>query len=258
MTEAEVTMTSTDGALHLAVVEVTASRPDQPVYHAKVQTLIARVLDDGRDGGWRVTRHAAADVSTPELLAATDDADAIVIVGGEDITPRFYGGERGYEGETRHYEGADAGQIALVRRALTRLTPLLGICRGMQIVNVALGGSIIQHIGDDGLHRTPDVPIDQILTAHEVDLVPGTGLAGSLGGSSVLVQSAHHQSVGPIGEDLLVAAFAPDGLVEAVEHVPAPITGVQWHPEAPDAPADQLPLLLEALQRRVLSLEVAA
>jgi putative glutamine amidotransferase len=245
-------------APRLAVVEVTRERPDQPAYHAKVQTLIARVVRDAERGGWQATRHAAADATTSELLAATIGADAIVIVGGEDIAPHFYGGRPGYEGESRHYPAADDGQIAVVRRALADGTPLLGICRGLQIINVALGGTIVQHIGDGGIHRNAGVPIEQVLSAHSVTLLADSGLARDFGEWEIEVQSAHHQAVGTLGAGLIPAALAPDGLVEALEHESAPITGVQWHPEAPDAPADQLPLLLASLQGRLAPAALAA
>ena len=240
------TSAATAGRPRLAVVEVTGHRPDRPEYHAKVQVLNSRVASDAASAGWQVTRFAAADVTPAALLAATTDADAIVIVGGEDITPHFYGGATGYEAETHHFVAADEGQIALVRRAVELGTPLLGICRGLQIINVALGGTIDQHI-DDGIHRNVGVPIDEILSTHAVTLAATSGLADSLGGTEIEVQSAHHQSVARLGSGLVAAAFAPDGLVEALEHRTAPITGVQWHPEAPDAPAEQLPLLLAAL-----------
>ncbi len=247
---------SASDAPRLAVVEVTGHRPDRPAYHAKVQVLNSTAVSAGERGGWHVTRLAAADMTPAELLEATDGCDAILIMGGEDITPGFYGGADGYEGETRHYDRADEGQIALVRRAVERETPLLGICRGLQIINVALGGGIVQHI-EDGIHRNVDVPVDQILSEHPVELLGGSGLLDSLGSVAVSVQSAHHQSVGALGAGLVPAAIAPDGLVEAVEHESAPITGVQWHPEAPDAPAQQLPLLLAALQRQVAGARIA-
>jgi putative glutamine amidotransferase len=237
-------------APRLAVVEVTRHRPDRPEYHAKVQVLNASAVAAGERGGWQVTRVAAADMTPAELLGATEACDAILIMGGEDIAPRFYGGDTGYEGETRHYDAADEGQIALVRRALELGTPLLGICRGLQVINVALDGTIVQHI-DDGIHRNVGVPIDQILREHPVSLLAGSGLHDSLGAIGITVQSAHHQSVARLGAGLVPAGLAPDGLVEAVEHDSAPITGVQWHPEAPDAPAEQLPLLLAGLARQV-------
>ncbi|WEO78255.1 gamma-glutamyl-gamma-aminobutyrate hydrolase family protein [Cryobacterium sp. SO2] len=240
----------------LAVVEVTRSRPDRPEYHAKVQTLNATVVDAGTRGGWTVVRLAAADLDPAALLDLTDSADAVVIVGGEDIDPRFYGAQPGYEGETTHFVDADEGQIALVQRAADRGTPLLGICRGLQIINVALGGDLVQHI-DDGIHRNVGVPIDDILSTHDVVLRSTSTLAAALGDTRISVQSAHHQSVGRLGAGLTSVATAPDGLVEAVEHRTAPITGVQWHPEAPDAPAAQLPLLLASLHNKLKAAEVA-
>lgn len=230
----------------LVVVEVTAHRLDRPAYHAKVQALNSRVVAEAVTAGWSVQRFAAADVSPAELLRVTTDADAIVIVGGEDITPHFYGGAAGYEGETAHFGAADEGQIALVRRALALGTPLLGICRGLQIINVALGGTLVQHI-EEGIHRNVGVPVDEILSTHDVTLEMGSTLASSLGRIAISVQSAHHQIVDRLGTGLVAAAHAPDGLIEALEHRSAPITGVQWHPEAPDSPADQLGLLLAGL-----------
>ncbi|MDJ0339136.1 gamma-glutamyl-gamma-aminobutyrate hydrolase family protein [Cryobacterium sp. PH31-O1] len=245
----------------LVVVEVTTARPDRPAYHAKVQVLNSRVAADAETAGWAVTRIAAADVSQSELLRRTADADALVIVGGEDITPRFYGGSTGYEGETAHFATADEGQLLLVQRALALGTPLLGICRGLQIINVALGGTLVQHI-DDGIHKNIDVPIDQILSTHDVRLAADSTLASSLGRIDISVQSAHHQIVDRLGAGLVAAAHAPDGLIEALEHESAPITGVQWHPEAPESPADQLALLLAGLaaqhDARVLTESLAA
>ena len=230
----------------LVVVEVTAARPDRPAYHAKVQVLNSRVAADAETAGFAVTRGAAADVSPAELLRITADADALVIVGGEDVAPSFYGGTAGYEGETPHFATADEGQIALVQRALALGTPLLGICRGLQIINVALGGDLVQHI-DDGIHKNIGVPIDQILSTHDVALTADSLLATTLGRVDISVQSAHHQIVDRLGVGLVAAAHAPDGLIEALEHINAPITGVQWHPEAPDSPVDQLALLLGGL-----------
>ncbi|WP_105035789.1 gamma-glutamyl-gamma-aminobutyrate hydrolase family protein [Cryobacterium aureum] len=230
----------------LVVVEVTTERPDRPAYHAKVQVLNARVVTEAETAGWAVARVAAADVTPADLLRLTADADALVIVGGEDITPHFYGGATGYEGETHHFATADEGQIALVQRALALGTPLLGICRGLQIINVALGGSLVQHI-DDGIHKNVGVPIDQILSTHGVILAADSTLSLSLGRVDISVQSAHHQIVDRLGAGLVSAAHAPDGLIEALEHETAPIVGVQWHPEAPNAPADQLGLLLASL-----------
>lgn len=139
--------------LRLAVVQVTRSRPEAAAYNTLVQGLNARVAEVADAAGWLVENIAAEDEGVESLLARTREADAVVIMGGEDVAPRFYGGPAEYEGRSTHREVADAGQIALVRRAVAEGTPLLGICRGAQIVNVALGGTLQQHIEGVGEHR---------------------------------------------------------------------------------------------------------
>ena len=242
----------------LAVVEVTRRRPHAPEHHAYVQTLNERVVAEARRAGWSAERLAADDLGVDALLAATRDADAVVVVGGEDLAPHHYGASGGYPGEGRHLEVADAGQLAVVRRAVRLGTPLLGICRGHQVINVALGGTLVQHLDDEaGLHRGTG-SVEQLMTDHDVDLVAGTRLREALVRSSALVRSAHHQAVGLLGEGLRVAARSRDGEVEAIEHVTAPVTGVQWHPEDRGAEAWQLPLLLGQLADREASARRAA
>jgi putative glutamine amidotransferase len=179
-------------------------------------------------------------------------------MGGEDIAPVFYGGATGYEGESAHFPAADEGQIALVRRALERGTPLLGICRGHQIINVALGGTIIQHLGDMTVHKNHGVPIERIMSSHAVDLTPGSAVAALLDADRVHVQSAHHQAIASVGEGLVVVGRTPEGEIEAIEHATAPIVGVQWHPEDPGAPEGQLAALLASLDRVAVGGRVAA
>jgi putative glutamine amidotransferase len=239
----------------LAVVEATRFRGSDPEYHAYVQVLVGGVVRAAEADGWTVSR-LAADAGTDALLAATERVDAVVIVGGEDIAPRFYGGSGGYPHESIHRETADAAQLALVHRAIERGLPLLGICRGLQIVNVALGGTLIQDLGD-GDHLRRGVPIPEVLTTHPVLLEPGSRVEALLGGPVVSVRSAHHQAVGVLGQGLRVTGRAPDGHIEAVEHDAAPIVAVQWHPEDPAAPAGQLAALLGALRSRVASLVAA-
>ncbi len=242
----------------LAVVEVTRFRAHDPAYHDYVQVLIGRTIAEAEKQGWTVKRIAAADVGPSSLLAQTDAADAVVIMGGEDIAPRFYGGASGYQGESAHFESADEGQIALVHRAIGRGTPLLGICRGHQIINVALGGTIVQHLGDDTVHKNHGAPIAQIMAAHDVRLAAGSLVSGLLERANVTVQSAHHQAVDRLGRDLVAVGFAPDGDIEAIEHVTAPIVGVQWHPEDPGAPAGQLAALIASLDRVEARTRIAA
>ncbi|MEF2978237.1 gamma-glutamyl-gamma-aminobutyrate hydrolase family protein [Subtercola sp. YIM 133946] len=233
--------------LRLAVVEVTRHRAHDTEYHAYIDILNSRMVAEGRAQGYEVTRIAAADVGTDELLDVTRDADAIVIMGGEDIAPRYYGGAAGYPAEGRHYEAADEAQIALVRRAVETSTPLLGICRGLQVINVALGGTLVQDLGSATIHKHLDVPIDETMSGHTVALDPASRLYGVLG-DAVTVQSAHHQAVDALGSSLIVVATADDGLPEAVEHAHAPVVGIQWHPEDAGAPAGQLASLVGSLR----------
>lgn len=234
----------------LSVVEVTRYRPRDVEYHAYVEVLNSRAVRAAEDAGWIVNRVAAADVGTASLLALTDLSDAIMLMGGEDIAPRFYDGESDYPFESQHFETADEGQISLVHRAIRRGTPLLGVCRGLQIINVALGGSIVQDLGTETIHKNLGVPIRDIMAAHSVALDSSSRLAADLGVAEIIVQSAHHQAVARLGDGLVPVGRAPDGVIEAVEHVDAAITGVQFHPEDPGAPAGQLASLVARLTVR--------
>ncbi|WP_183091918.1 gamma-glutamyl-gamma-aminobutyrate hydrolase family protein [Mycetocola lacteus] len=234
----------------LAVIEVVSQRPHARAYERYTRAMIDGLVARAELAGWSVTRVCAEDLGTERLLERTQNADAIVVCGGEDIDPRFYGGSEVYEGRGKHYPTADAAQIAVVRRAATAGTPLLGICRGHQIINVAFGGTLVEHIEHPG-HRNEFLPIEYLLTEHPVQLDPESDLAATLGESYILGQSAHHQVIETPGAGLSVVGWAHDGLPEAVEHATLPITGVQWHPEAPAAPTEQLDALLAGLGSRV-------
>ncbi|WP_247706883.1 gamma-glutamyl-gamma-aminobutyrate hydrolase family protein [Streptomyces liliiviolaceus] len=150
--------------------------------------------------------------------------DGLVIAGGPDVDPSRYGAERdprcGPEARAR-----DGWELALIEAALASGTPLLGICRGMQLLNVALGGTLVQHI--DG-----HVEAVGVFGRHVVKPVPGSLCAALLGAEASSVPTYHHQAVGRMGTGLVASAFAEDGTVEAVE-LPGPgwTLGVQWHPE---------------------------
>lgn len=235
----------------LAVVEVARARPGRDDYHAYVQILNGRILALAHELGWEAERYAAEDLGPDSLLEATSGADAIVVAGGEDIAPERYGARRGYRGEGPHAERADSAQIALVQRALARRTPLLGICRGLQIVNVALGGTLVTDLGPEAGHVNAAAPAHRRMHRHDVEVARGSGLHRLFGAEVLTTQSAHHQAVDVLAPGLSVVARAHDGVVEAVEHSEAPILGVQWHPEDPEAPAGQLGVLLEGLARAV-------
>ncbi|MFF6878925.1 gamma-glutamyl-gamma-aminobutyrate hydrolase family protein [Streptomyces sp. NPDC012474] len=160
----------------------------------------------------------------PELAAeAVARLDGLVIAGGPDVEPVRYGAER----EERTGPPApdrDAWELALIDAALASGVPLLGICRGMQLLNVALGGTLVQHI--DG-----HAEVVGVFGGHAVKPVPGSLYAGVVPEES-FVPTYHHQAVDRLGEGLVPSAYAADGTVEAVE-LPSSgwVLGVQWHPE---------------------------
>ncbi|MFD9462920.1 gamma-glutamyl-gamma-aminobutyrate hydrolase family protein [Streptomyces sp. NPDC060027] len=163
----------------------------------------------------------------PALAPATvARLDGIVVAGGPDVDPARYGAERSPRTGPPAPE-RDAWELALIRAALDSGTPLLGVCRGQQLLNVALGGTLVQHL-DGHLKDTG------VFGHHEVTPVPGTLYAG-LVPEPCGVPTHHHQAVDRLGTGLLVSAHAADGTVEAIE-LPGPAwaLGVQWHPEMDD------------------------
>ncbi|MCX6927815.1 MAG: gamma-glutamyl-gamma-aminobutyrate hydrolase family protein [Verrucomicrobia bacterium] len=167
--------------------------------------------------------------------------DAIVFTGGGDIHPDFYGGA---EHETQYMMNPerDLSESALIQAALVRGTPSLCVCRGLQILNVALGGTLHAHlpdvVGETVLHRLPP----RVPTPHPVTIEPGTLLAKLLGATACAPVSWHHQAVDRLGRGLTAIAHSPDGIIEAVAHASHPwLVAVQWHPEltAAEDPAQQ-------------------
>ncbi|MCX4968319.1 gamma-glutamyl-gamma-aminobutyrate hydrolase family protein [Streptomyces sp. NBC_00654] len=163
----------------------------------------------------------------PERAAATvSRLDALVVAGGADVGPELYGAERDPRTGPPARE-RDAWEKALLDAALESGIPVLGICRGMQLLNVALGGTLVQHI--DGHAGPPGTT--GILGEHVVTPVPGTRYASVVAGECA-VPTYHHQAVERLAPALVASAHAVDGTVEAVE-LPGPqwVLGVQWHPE---------------------------
>ncbi|MDQ0989924.1 gamma-glutamyl-gamma-aminobutyrate hydrolase family protein [Streptomyces sp. V3I7] len=159
-----------------------------------------------------------------QAAAAVARLDGLVIAGGPDVEPVRYGAERDPR-TGPPYPARDAWELALIDAALAAGVPLLGICRGMQLLNVALGGTLVQHI--DG-HTGPV----GVLGRHSVKPVPGTRYAAVVP-EETDVPTYHHQAVDRLGEGLVPSAYAADGTVEAVE-LPSTagwVLGVQWHPE---------------------------
>lgn len=234
----------------LSVVDVTVDRPDRPRFQRLASRLTSSLVAiAGRR--WQVEVRSS-DVPDPDvLLAATARADAVVLMGGEDVAPEFYHGAAPYPGEGPHHEDSDRAQIRLVHRNVELGIPTLGICRGIQVINVALGGSLVQDLAVPG-HRNPHILDDLTLRTHPVRVDPRSHLGGLLAdrGEPVIdVQSAHHQAVDRPGEGLEVVGASPRGVVEAVQHRTAPLLGVQWHPEDPNVAPTQANRLLAGLER---------
>jgi gamma-glutamyl-gamma-aminobutyrate hydrolase PuuD len=156
--------------------------------------------------------------------------DGLLFSGGSDLDPGLYDQEP-HEETFGIHEMRDRAELALLEAALARDMPVLAICRGSQVLNVARGGDLVQHlpevVGDEKHKHTPGTFAD-----HDVTLEDGTRL-GSLLGDRAPVKSHHHQGIGRIGDGLRVAAHAEDGTVEAVEDPDRRFAvGVLWHPEA--------------------------
>jgi putative glutamine amidotransferase len=166
----------------------------------------------------------------PDAAAdAVSRLDGLVVSGGPDVDPSRYGAERGPHTDLPVPE-RDAWELALITAALERGLPLLGICRGMQVLNVACGGDLVQHLPDQVGHQD-HAPTPGAYAVHPVTPVPGTRLAELLGTATLDVPTYHHQGVHRLGTGLTASAHHADGTVEAVELPGGFALGVQWHPE---------------------------
>lgn len=167
--------------------------------------------------------------------------DGLVITGGDfDVPPEMYGQEQ-LSDEVLVKHKRSVFEHRITREAIDRQMPMLGICGGQQLLNVVLGGSLIQHIPDritsEIEHEQPN-PRHEV--GHKVTLVPGTQLATLLGSEAIEVNSAHHQAVDEVPEGVIINANAPDGVIEGIEYPAHPFCiGVQWHPEFRITEADR-------------------
>jgi putative glutamine amidotransferase len=155
--------------------------------------------------------------------------DGLVIAGGKDVDPARYG-QAAHPKTDEPRRDRDAWEFALLAGALRRRLPVLGICRGAQVLNVALGGTLHQHL-PDAVGHSRHQPGNAVFSTSRVDVVPGTRLARLIGESSD-EQCYHHQAIAELGDGLVVTARDTDGVIEAVELPGEPfVVAVQWHPE---------------------------
>jgi len=190
-------------------------------------TYVTAIRDNG---GRPVLLPPGGDAA--EAAATVAVLDAVVIAGGGDIDPAIYGAARHPRTEIPAPD-RDAWELAVADAAIGMNVPLLGICRGMQVLNVACGGTLHQHVpdlvGHDGHAGNPIG-----FGVHKVRVTSGSTVMGILsGGEYFEVPTHHHQAVDKVGDGLIAVAWADDGIIEAIEAVTPHefIVGVQWHPE---------------------------
>ena len=185
------------------------------------------------------------------LRVVYDRLDGVLLSGGGDVDPARYG-ESPHPSVYDVDPGRDETELSVARWAVADDKPLLAICRGVQVLNVALGGSLVQDIPsqwpDPLLHIFDLVSVERDFQAHAVRVDPGTRLHAILGSDQATVNSWHHQSLRRVASPLQVTACAPDGIIESVE-MPGRtlVLGVQWHPEWLYDSQPEMKRLFEAL-----------
>lgn len=194
-----------------------------------------------------IARAGGAGVIAPPVAGAVEQTlallprvDALVLHGGGDVAPARYG-QAGVAELYGVVDVHDEVELAVCLEAIALDVPVLAICRGMQVLNVALGGTLHQHIGEE--HR---------MRYHDVDVVTGSRLAAAVGPDPLLgSHCVHHQALASLGAGLVATATTADGVVHAVEHSDAGwVVGVQWHPEDTAAGDARQQVLFDALVSR--------
>ncbi|HEY3133156.1 MAG TPA: gamma-glutamyl-gamma-aminobutyrate hydrolase family protein [Gemmatimonadaceae bacterium] len=211
-------------------VAVTASiRPDGDTSRVRLTAAYVTALE----------RAGLIPLIVPPLSSAQaaervlDSVAGLVLTGGEDVDPARYG-EKRHEKVRSVNASRDATEAALIEEARARGMPVLAICRGIQILNVALGGTLVQDIAsqcETGIAHDDEGARNS--RTHEIDIEPGSLIAKAVGAEHVSVNSFHHQSVKRVADGMRVTARSPDGIIEGIESTDEDwwVMGVQWHPE---------------------------
>lgn len=229
-----------------------------PGMNAEVATLIERftrvALQELNDAGARVVfMDSSRDDLSDAVLA--DSCDGVLFLGGGDVDSSLYDHLERVNREYGVDRAADEYSIDIIRSTIDRDAPLLCICRGSQLLNVALGGDLIPDIEEHELHRGGDgTPMFKDET---ISLIPGSRVHAILGRERVTVRSGHHQAVRRVAESLVVTARADDGIVEGTELPGARfVVGIQWHPEDDDGSESDRRTLFRAFVDEVRSARV--
>jgi putative glutamine amidotransferase len=199
--------------------------------------------DEKHDNYVRWLKDGAADIEVVKLSVdevPAGDFDALVLSGGVDIHPSLYEGGMDYVGSGKWKEDRDRFEKSVLKRSWERGIPVLGVCRGLQLINVCCGGTLVQDLGVEGDAMHQNLPgnkergVRPVDKEHDVKVMEGSLLYGIVGGGG-RINSAHHQAIGRLGEGLKVNSHADDGVIEGIEWAQPEgrsfMLAVQWHPE---------------------------
>lgn len=193
-------------------------------------------------------RIRVVDVSHETPLQIDDDTDGLILLGGGDVDPLLYGHTEHVPNLYGVDRGIDERTLEALDLGFATGAPVFGICRGSQMINLALGGTLVPDLGPDNVHRGGDgepMFLDDSVTVSE-----GSRLHAILNKAQLMVRNGHHQAVKDVGTGLRATAYGVDGVVEGIEHLERWIVGVQWHPEDDDGSADDRTALFRAFVDR--------
>jgi gamma-glutamyl-gamma-aminobutyrate hydrolase PuuD len=225
----------TPGSSARPVIGITAYDEQASWGHWKTQAslvpsdYVASVVDAGASPVILPVQQEREDA----LDALVARLDGLVLTGGPDVDPALYGADPHPRSQPPRLE-RDERELALIAAADRAGVPLLAVCRGMQLLNVAKGGTLIQHLPEIVGHDEHNPTLGTFAT-HAVRIEPSSCLHAALGWDAREVPTHHHQGIGRLADGLLAVGWADDGTIEAVEDPTSPfVIGVQWHPEADD------------------------